>query len=149
MAGELIVADFQFQLDDELYGAGADTWGNDETPWTGFYGLEVRDQDTELTLADGAVAATDTNPARLVTMPISTAQARLTVDEAFAAAAALEVAWSADEDKELHFQLGGVHQYLTGRARGANIDMALVAQGVVRALVKFKAHDPAKHEVGS
>lgn len=148
-AGDLITADYQFELDGVLYGAGASTWDNDEMPWTGFFGLEVRDQDTELNLVDGGVAASDTNPSRVVTMPISTARALLTPEEAFAAADALEVAWSADGDKELHFQLGGSHQYLLGRARGASIDVSLVAQGVVRALVKFKANDPTKQAVGS
>lgn len=149
--GDQIAADYQFQLDDELYGAGAPVWDNDEPPWTGFFGGEVRDQDTTLNLTDGDVAATDTNPARLVTMPISTARAMLTPAEAVAAADALELAWSASgsTDKDLHYQLGGVHYSLTGRPRGALIDLALLPQGVVRALVKFKACDPTKTVVGS
>lgn len=151
MPGDLIDADYQFQLDDELYGVGGVPWTNDELPWTGFFGAEVRDQDTALSLVDGDEFATDTNPARLVTMPITTAQAFLTDTEAFAAAEALELAWSASgsEDKELHYQLGGVHYYLEGRPRGSLIDVALVAQGVVRALVKFKARDLTKTAVGS
>ena len=150
-AGDMITDDYQFEVDGVLYGAGAGIWGNDEVPWTGFIGSEVRDQDTDLTQADGGVAATDTNPAKALTMPISTAQARLTEAEAFAAARALEVAWSAGQDKELHFQLGGVHEHYEGRTRGCVIDLTYVAQGVVRALVKFKANDPTRyeHEVGS
>lgn len=149
--GDQITADYQFQLGDVLYGADADVWDNDEGPWTGFFGGEVRDQDTALSLVDGDAAGTDTNPARLVTMPISTARALLSAAEATAAADALETAWSASGsvDVDLHYQLGGVHYSLTGRPRGALIDLALLPQGVVRALVKFKAHDPTKTVVGS
>lgn len=148
-AGDMITDDYQFEVDGVLYGAGAGTWDNDEMPWTGFFGSDVRDQDTELDLVDGGVAATDTNPSKVLTMPISTARTRLTEAEAFAAARALEVAWSADEDTELHFQLGGVHEVFEGRKRGATIDLTYVTQGVVRALVKFKANDPTRTTVGS
>jgi len=142
-AGDLLTANYQIEVDGVLYGTGATVWSNDEKAWSGFFGSGVRDQDTTLALADGEVAATDTNPARVLTMAFTTAGANRTEAQAYTDATSLDAAWNAGGDTVLHYQLPGIgHCSIAGRTRGALIDMELAPQGVVRALCTFKACEP-------
>ena len=141
-AGDLIVADWQAEVNALLMGAGSNWEFDHEAGGVGgVFGGGVRDVDVARTMRDGAAQGTDTNPARVLTVPLvwvgtQTAAAVLT------ALPVLEAAWDAGTDTEFHLRLPTWgHNYLTGRTRGVSIDMALVPRGACRALGTFVAGD--------
>lgn len=106
----------------------------------------VRDQDTQLDLANGAVAATDTFGAvpLIFTLTCRTGSAS-TAEEAYADVAA---AFAPGGDEELHLWVPGIgHIYYDGRCRGAVPKRQFMAGGVMFAQVTFMALNPIPTEV--
>ena len=64
--------------------------------------------------------------------------------EARTTLAVLTAAWKAGGyvDVELHRQVAGIHEYLTGRARGIQPVMSFVADGVIPGICTFRGLDP-------
>lgn len=138
----LIYADDQFQLGDDLYGAGC-AWDNEEDGWT-LFGSSVTDRDVPLPLGRGSKATIDTDDSRMFIAPLTTALRPMSKGDALLAALAIEEAFKASNiERRLYLQLAGIGmRYLKGRTRGSVIDTKRVAWGEVRALVTFKANDP-------
>lgn len=145
-AGDQITDNGQFEVGGVLYGYGT-IWETDPAGWS-ILGVSVQDRDMDLAMADGARSTVDRNQKRVCGFPIWTNGT--TPAEAFAAAYALEQAWGAGGDVELHFQLDGLgHCSVVGRTRGTAIDLRDAPSGIARALCTFVAGDPTITVEGS
>lgn len=142
-AGDLIVADWQAEVNALLMGAGTNwEFDYDGGGVGGVFGGTVRDVDVARTLRDGSAHGTDSNPSRVLTVPLVWAGTQ-TAGAVLTALPTLEAAWDAGVDAEFHLRLPTWgHNYLTGRTRGATVDMALVPFGACRVLCTFVAGDP-------
>lgn len=121
----------------------------DDNPWNvdsvnGWIGHTVRDQDTALDLADGAVAATDTEGVKVVTLSIYTNLGTDSDSDTMEAFADLEAAWTIGADVELHATLPYYgHVYVVGRCRDLTPpDLRDVPSGRIEVQAMFVAHDP-------
>lgn len=147
-AGDLITADWQWELDGLLFGPGTDITirRNVRGSLAGLGALRPDNQDVDLAHADGVFAGTDHKPLRLITWALQIVKDT----EAAAINRAFEVAavFDATSDKELHGQLPGKGRiYLTGRPNGAEMDLRQTVLGIVELFAEFRATDPTINEV--
>ena len=140
--GGLITLDWQFELDDNLYGEGQD-WDNDAEGWAGLFDMVVRDSDEPFELVDGDGAGRDTNAALLITGPLQW-MGDPAPGPVLTGVAALRDAWAASNViRRLHFRLPDQGLgCVEGRRRGVHFDLAGLSVGDVGALVSFKALRP-------
>jgi len=145
-AGDLIVADYQFELREHLAGDGCD-WDNTEQGWSDPTGGEVVGSDAQRTLADGVSAGFDRSGPIVFTASLWTPNCYDDA-EAWDLVSELREAWapSGYADLELHMQLPGLgHCWLLGRPRGVQVDTARIREGVAFAMVTFLGVDGRLH----
>lgn len=141
--GDLLAANYQWQLHETLYGAGSNSlhWQYGKT----IEGLGVPDaktQDIVYNLKDGSYANPDYLSVRQILIP---AMVRATTETAaMTALKALTLAWvSMTTDTDLAFQLPGWGKfYVNGRPRGAKVDLTNERQGVVWVMLRFDCPNP-------
>lgn len=139
-AGDLIVADDQYELNDLLMGSGSILIGDQGVE--GWEAEVVKGDVAEMDTADGAVSGWQAAASKLVTVPLV-----IVADDETGARAALadvRAAWRGQgfTTPELHRQVDGVHEYLTGIPKGCSPVMSAVKQGVIPVLCTFLALDP-------
>jgi hypothetical protein len=146
-AGDLIVADDQYEVNAFLMGAAPVLMG--ETAVEGWDTITVKGSEVDLDLGDGSVAGSDYRGSLTITLPIviledTEAEARDTLELA-------KAAWSPQGgvDVELHRQVAGIHEKVTGRVKGITPVMQYVTAGVIPALCTFRANDPTITVVSS
>lgn len=141
--GDLLTADFQFQLHNTLYGRG--NGGVYLEYGQTIEGLGVPDaktQDVNFTGRDGAYANPDYMSVRLITIPILVKGT--TESAAMTSLKALSLAWIPyGADTDLAFQLPGWGKFMVnGRPRGAKFDLTRLRGGVIHALLRFDCPTP-------
>ena len=146
-AGDLIVADDQYEVNAFLMGAAPVLMG--ETAVEGWDTITVKGVEVDLDLGDGSVAGSDFLASLTILVPIliiedTEAEARDTLELA-------KAAWSPQGgvDVELHRQVAGIHEKVTGRVKGITPVMQYVTAGVIPALCTFRANDPTITVVSS
>lgn len=139
-AGDLLNGDNQYELNGTVIGQGDVRLG--DSGCEGWEAESVGANDADLDLGDGGVAGFDARRPKEVTVPFvidcdDETEARTTL-------AVLTAAWKAGGyvDVELHRQVAGIHEYLTGRARGIQPVMSFVADGVIPGICTFQGLDP-------
>lgn len=143
--GDLLVADFQFQLVDTLYGTGQHgVWLDDKTPPSGMFDVpDTKTQDVDLPGVDGAAANPDHMGVRQIHLSVVIRQAaEATLINNLVA---LQTAWApVAADADLYFQWPGIGVFgFQGRPRGMQVDLSLQRRGAIRALLRFDCPSPA------
>lgn len=141
--GNLITADYQWQLHNTLYGRGQNSASIEFGKTVEGLGVpEAKTQDVPFNLKDGTFANPDYLPTRMITIPgiIRAANA----SAAMSAFKNLTLDWiPLSSDTDLAFQLPGWGKFVVnGRPRGATEDLALLRSGVIRVLLRFDCPDP-------
>ena len=139
-AGDLVVADYQFELRTTLMGEGSN-YLIVGAP-TGFGVPAVKSADVELHHDDGSYGSPDYHGVRVITIPLEmTASTASTAMQYFDA---LVTAWApSTTDIPLYFRLPyWGKKYVNGRPRGLSEDLSKVPYGIVRAIAVFVALDP-------
>lgn len=146
--GDLLAADWEFQLHNTLYGRANGGVSIDATAAAPIEGLGVPDaktQDVESFGQDGVYANPDYNQLRVITLSIII---RSTASAASTTLTALNSAWQpVTTDTDLGIRLPGYKFYVNGRPRGLKPDLKLHKFGVIRALLRFDCPDPTIHTV--
>jgi hypothetical protein len=141
--GNLLTADFQFQLHNTLYGRG-NGGVYLEAHKNAIEGLGVPDaksQDVAYTRADGSYANPDYLTMRLIT--ISALVKGPDATTMMGSYKSLTQAWVPQTaDTDLAFQLPGFKFYVNGRPRGLKADITNMRYGVVSVLLRFDCPDP-------
>lgn len=139
-AGDLVVADHQFELRTTLTGFG--------TPYliayesiAGIGNPAPKVNDADLGHDKGAYLGRDYPAVRVITIPYVLRGTAAAVGANFKA---LCTAWASSEtDLPLHGRLPGFGKFtVTGRPRGLLDDLSQANRGVIRALATFVAGDP-------
>lgn len=143
-AGDLVVADYQFELRLLLMGYGT-SYEIGPGPISGFGQPRYKTADVEMMHADGSYGAADYKGSRTIRIPIDIV--RSTAALAVTAFDALVTAWAPSAtDIPLYFRLPyWGKKYVNGRPRGLTDDFSQLEFGVIRALATFEALDPAFH----
>lgn len=145
-AGDLVVADFQFELRGTLFGPGTPFAMRRES-WSGMGLPSIKTQDVGLDHRDGAVGGRDLYESRRLTWALSVrGESR---DAAVATASLALVAFArSSADLALHGQLPGWGRfYLMGRPRGCVMSLARIAMRQIDLFATFDALDPTIHPV--
>lgn len=145
--GNLLAADWEFQLHNTLYGRATNGVSLDATASPPVDGLGVPDtksQDVESFGQSGAYPNPDYSLPRVITLAVII---RSTASTAGTTLVALNTAWQpVTSDTDLGIQLPGYKFYVNGRPRGLKPDMKLHKFGVIRALLRFDCVlDPSIH----
>lgn len=142
--GDLLTANYQFQLHETLYGTGSNGVRiENHQPIEGLGVPDAKSQDVEYAGRDGSYGNPDYLSVRMITIPIvmKSASASTTMTN-FKGLTQSWVPLTADTD--LAFQLPGWGKfYINGRPRGAKADLTLVNRAVVRVLLRFDCPNPA------
>ena len=138
-SGESYAAEVNGLLFAPSKGWGGATW------WIikldGFGDVAVRNQDTDLDLADGAVGAVDTDAPALLGFTIACHTGAASTAEL--AIADVREAFRRGADAEAHLYVPGLgHVRLDGRTRGAKFERINMRAGVAQAQASFYALDP-------
>ncbi len=148
-AGDLLVADYQLELNGYLAGAGCD-WDNTEVGWSDPTGGEVVSNEVPRSMAAGVVIGFDTSGPIVFTASLWTPRC-YDEAEAWELIEELREAWapSGSTNVELHLQLPGLgHRWLVGRSRGVKPTTERIRQGVAYALATFIGSDGVLHAEG-
>lgn len=143
-AGDLITADFQFELRALLTGAGTDyEIGPRPARIAGFGRAAPKTSDVELDLQAGSYAGPDYAASRLITIPYEIVIPN-NAPTAMARFDSLSNAWAeSTTDIALYFRLPHWgKRYVMGRPRGLAEDFGDLDVGIVRVLATFFAPDP-------
>ncbi len=144
MPGDMLTADYQFQLVETLYGTGNGGVRLDvATPIDGLGVPDAKTQDVVFNSKDGSYANPDYLTVRLLSIPVilrgTSPSAVMTSFKA------LTLAWvPVSADVALAFQLPGWGKfYVNGRPRGIKTDLKLMNRSAVRAILRFDCPNPA------
>ncbi|MDQ3107914.1 MAG: hypothetical protein M3Q68_08955 [Actinomycetota bacterium] len=141
-AGDLVTADYHFELRSVLMGAGS-LYELLPDGLTGFGVPSLKTADVSMLHADGSYAAPDYLDVR--TIRIAVEISRSTGALAMQDFDALVAAWApATTNVPLYFRLPyWGKKYVNGRPRGLTENLSLVGFGIIRAFGTFEALDPA------
>lgn len=145
-AGDLVVADFTYEIRTTLFGAGTNYKIDDENI-AGLGTAPVRSADVELFHEDGSYGSPDTYGPRVILLPLL-----------FNGTASQVGGWvktwqttlwvKTSTDIPLYLQLPGYGKfYVNGRPRGFDVDLTNLKFGLVTAEATFVALDPTIHYV--
>ena len=146
-AGDLVVADWQYELRTTLMGDGSD-FPIDRARRSSFTPLgsvSVKSRDVDLVSGEGMYAGTDRLGSRTFTLPLfyegTTANCGLAIQT-------METAWAASAtDIVFYGRIPGVGKFhISGRPRNLTVDFADMDFGVIRFLGVFVAPDPTYTE---
>jgi len=140
-AGDLVVADFQLELQGVLMGNGAISIAEQQV--SGLGNPQPKVADVPLDLAPGSYGSPDYQASRVITVPMSvTADTPAATWNLFAT---LVTAWApVTADVRLYVRLPGLGRvYFNGRPRGLSDDLSDLYLGVVYCLGTFVALNPA------
>lgn len=148
--GDLITADYEFQLHNTLYGRGNNgvyvdglKSGSAGGPIQGLGVPDAKTQDVDYAHQDGSYANPDFLTPRLITISCFVKGASETA--AMTSLKALSLAWvpqTADTDLAFRLPGWGVF-YVNGRPRGAKFDITHERKGVIQVLLRFDCPNPA------
>jgi hypothetical protein len=142
--GDLLTADYQFQLHNTLYGRGNNGvyLENGKNPIEGLGVPEAKIQDVEYWGRDGSYANPDYLQLRLIT--ISAMVKGTSIASMMTSFKSLTQSWiPLTADTDLAFQLPGWNKFMVnGRPRGLKADLTNANRGVVRVLMRFDCPDP-------
>lgn len=143
MAGELVVADYTFEVRATLLGFGTSYEISGRASIGGLGTPPTKTADLDLADADGSYAGRDRRASRVITIPLEI------VGTPAAAGAALktltETIWAPSAiDIPLYMQLPGFGKfYVKGRPRGpVDPDLSSIHFGIINVLVTFVAPNP-------
>lgn len=140
--GDLLTANYQFQLHQDLFGRNNNSVRIDATtPIEGLGVPEAKTQDVMLWGQDGVYANPDYESMRIITIP---ALIRATSEgAAFSAFYTLKTKWHIGTGStDLAIQLPNYKFYVMGRPRAIKEDLKLQKSGVIRCLLRFDCPDP-------
>lgn len=134
--GDLITEDWQVEIRGLLLGAGTRFQIQDLER---IEGQTVKTADVDL-YGDGAYAGTDRRAAREIVLKVvleadDTDGLDLMLDQ-------FALAWNIGGDVELHWQLAGMHKYVTGRTRDWIVNARQRHAGIAEIAAEFFAGDP-------
>lgn len=114
----------------------------------GISGLGIakpKTQDVDLAGADGVYPGADFRAPRIILIPLEILGDD--DDDAMGNYHALELAWLPTvATTELHIKLPALGAfYFVGKARGIELNLELLARGVVQCVAEFHATDPTRH----
>jgi hypothetical protein len=142
--GDLLTADYQFQLHNTLYGRGNNGvyLESGKNPIDGLGVPDAKIQDVEFWGRDGSYANPDYLSLRLITITAMVKGA--TASAGMTSLKSLTQSWiPLTADTDLAFQLPGWGKfYVNGRPRGLKSDLTLMHRGIVRVLLRFDCPTP-------
>lgn len=147
-AGDLVVADWQYEIRTTLMGDGSDfpLDRDRRRSYTPLGDVSVKAQDVVLSSGDGSYAGADRKGPRIFTLPLvyvgTSANCGLAIQT-------METAWApSTTDITLHGRIPGVGKFVVnGRPRGLAVDFANMDFGEIRFLATFVALDPTYTEL--
>lgn len=145
-AGDLVVADFQFELRGVLFGPGT-PFKMRRNSWEGMGLPAVKSQDVDLNHHHGSVGGRDFYAPRRLTWALMVRESSQSAAITKANDAMVAFAVSST-DLPLYGQLPGWGRFrVTGRPRGCVMNLSRIALGRVELFATFDALDPTIHTV--
>lgn len=142
-AGDLITADFQFEIRTTLYGRTTSVLIDD--PGVGGIGNpDAKTQDVDLPGRDGVYANPDYQQMRAVTIPVLLTSAPLSASTVMTTLKALMASWVVStSDIPLVIQLPGFGKFkVLGRPRSLKPNLTQMSGGLITADLRFDCPDP-------
>lgn len=142
-AGDAITTDFQFQIDETVFGHGTGGVWIDSVNVDGILDVpETKTQDVTLYASAGVYANPDYAGIRTIHIPViirNAVEGTLVTN-----LVALQTAWApVAASVDLYFQWPGIGLFgFSGRPRGMTADVSKQRRGVIHALLRFDCPDP-------